>query len=552
MMIGETTRMRKSLSIIASAAMAISLFASAALADTVKTTSDYQDLAAIDAGLKAKIDTLLSKGIFEGVSANTFGISQNMTRAQFAKVASLIFDLKVDTTTQTSSFSDVQASDSANGWAIPYIEAAKKAGLIDGMTDSTFAPGDNVTIGQLDTVLVKGLGKTINVATSPWYDDAVKQAKDLGVHPIDKAGDTVATRADLVVGAFASSQAYQQLPQKSQVSVASVQASGDQAVQVTLDSQVDTSKATLSLIKDTTVIPTATEWSSDKKSAKLTLTGDTKLSAGNYSVILGGLDASAIKTASGSLTITSSTTSTAGNTNYSITDSYDLANVLDSGLTDSASGIDGFATKAEAIDPTVSKFAKEIEVTATNSAGDSVALPGIIQTIASSNPAVVKVGVSLDNKGYILGNKAGTATINFVYKTINGESKQMSINVNVKSTPVQAEQIKAVDSIYNQYLTVTNGVYSGSFNAYTAMDLTIVDNYGIEYKKTEIQKYNFALASTLIAEDITSDSNNGPVGTVTIDSDGTVHVTGNVTGFQLTASLSNGEKAFTWINVIKN
>lgn len=541
--------MKKSLSIIASAAMALSMFASAALADTAKTTSDYQDLAAIDTGLKAKIDTLLSKGIFEGVSTNTFGISQNMTRAQFAKVATLIFDLKVDTSIQTSSFSDVQASDSASGWAIPYIEAAKKAGLIDGMTDTTFAPGDNVTVGQLDTVFVKGLGKIINITTSPWYADAVKQAKDLGVHPTDKAGDTIATRADLVAGAFASSQAYQDLHQKIKVSIASVQASGNKAVQVRLDNSVDTSKATLSLKKGTMVIPTTVEWSNDKKSATLTLT-DTTLSIGDYTVILGGLNSSAINMASGSLTITSSTTT--GNTNYSITDSYDLGNVLDSGLTESATGTDGFATKAEAENPIVSKFAKEIKLNVTNAAGDIVAIPGIIQSIVSSNPSIVKTGVSSDFHGYILGNKAGTATVSFVIKTTNGETKHMSIDVNVKSDPVEAKQIKADKSSYDQDLTVTSGVYSGSFNAYTAMDLTIVDNYGITYEKTDIPQYNFVLASTLIPADITRDPSGGPVGTVSIDSDGTVHITGNVTGFRLTASLINGEKASTWINAQKN
>jgi len=139
---GEKKVMKKSLKVIASAAVAFSMFASVAMADTTattttsttattttaaKTSKDFKDLAGLDATLVAKIDALLSKNVFEGVSADSFGITQNMTRAQFAKVLVLVYGVKVDDTVKTSSFADVKADDTANGWAIPYIEAAKKS-----------------------------------------------------------------------------------------------------------------------------------------------------------------------------------------------------------------------------------------------------------------------------------------------------------------------------------------------------------------------------------------------------------------------------------------
>ncbi|MDF2961715.1 MAG: S-layer protein [Paenibacillus sp.] len=542
--------MKKSLTLVATAAIAFSMFTSAALAETAKTASDYKDLAGVDAELKIKIDTLLSKGIFEGVSGDTFGISQNMTRAQFAKVAALVFGLQVDTTLQTSSFSDVRADDSANGWAIPYIEAAKKAGLIDGMTESTFAPGDNVTVGQLDTVFVKGLGKTVNVAANPWYTDAVKQAKELSIHPSDKGGDALASRADLVTGAYGSWQASQSSEEQAQVSVSSAKGSGDQAVQVTLDKEVDTAKAKLALTKDGTVVPTVTTWSSDKKSATLALSLDSKLSNGSYTVTLSGLDASTVKTAS--VTFTFGASASTGSIDFAITGSYDLSNVIDRGITAAATGTDGYATKAEAEDPTVSKFAKEITINATNTTGEEVALPGIIQSITSSNPSVVKAGVSSENKGYILGNQAGTATVNIVYSALNGDHKQMSIPVQVKDEAVEAKLIEARDSAFYQYVTVTGGVYAGQFNAYESMDLLVTDNFGIEYEQDEIQSYNFALGTVFIPEDIAGDPAKGSEGTVTIDNDGTVHINGNVTSFTLTAILPNNQRASADIKVLKN
>jgi len=194
----------KKLLVVAATMLTLGLSPLSSLATTAtKTSADFTDLASVDAGLKAKIDALLAKGIFEGTSDYTFGIKENMTRAQFAKVLVLIYGVKVDTTLTTSSFADVKADDIANGWAIPYIEAAKKAGLVDGTSDKTFNPGGNLTLGQFATALVKGFGKKVDVTGTPWYKDAVTQAVALNILPQATDGSLNATRADLVTGAYA-------------------------------------------------------------------------------------------------------------------------------------------------------------------------------------------------------------------------------------------------------------------------------------------------------------------------------------------------------------
>lgn len=178
-----------------------------------KTSADFKDLAGVDAALKAKIDALLAKGVFEGVSDDSFGIDGNMTRAQMAKVLTLIYGVNIDNSVRASSFTDVKADSEANGWAIPYIEAAKKAGLIDGIGGNAFAPSDNATLGQFATALVKGLGKKVDVSGSPWYSDAVKQAIENKILPEGSSGDKLATRADLVVGAYGGQQVYEEIKQ---------------------------------------------------------------------------------------------------------------------------------------------------------------------------------------------------------------------------------------------------------------------------------------------------------------------------------------------------
>lgn len=544
--------MKQSFKILASSTLALVMLASTAAANPevhmgasasaeASVSYDFKDLANVDPALKAKIGALVSKQVFEGVSSDTFGINQTMTRAQFAKVAALVFELKVDYSISKSSFVDVQAGDPQNGWAIPYIEAAKKAGMIDGITDTEFAPGENVTIGQLDKVFVTGLGKQVKLTGSPWYEDAVKQARELGIHPDGKEGSVVATRADLVTAAYGSLEAYQKQNSPAPAAIVSVQAGDDnKTVQVTFNQAVESSKAALSLTKGTQSISTSTRWSSDRKTAHVT--SDAVLSAGEYTIALNGLD----KPVTASLTITSQIST--GDPHVTITNPGDIANVLDSGLTNAATGLNGLVTKAIAEDPTVSKFAKEIKFNVTDAAGNQVAIPGIIESITSSDPGVIRVARSSDNRGYVLGNKAGTAIVNIVYKTNTGESKRTTVTMNVKSDSVAASKIEAAKRT-DQRMTVTNNVYSAAFNAYSAMNLKVHDNYGIAYEKDEVQKYNFALAVLIIPEHIVGNSDDGAVGSVTIDPDGTVHVTGNVTQFDLTAYLPNNKSVSTEVRV---
>ncbi|OUS69091.1 hypothetical protein B1748_32230 [Paenibacillus sp. MY03] len=180
-----------------------------------KTSADFTDLKDLDAATKAKFDAMISAGIFEGVGDGTFGLKDEMNRAQFAKVAALIYGLDVNKDAKTSSFSDVKADDAANGYALPYIEAIKKAGITDGMGDGRFNPAGDVTKEQLATFLVRGLGKDDEAkkeegvddsTVSDWakgYVDLALQLKLLANGADGKFGGTSsATRDLLVLGAY--------------------------------------------------------------------------------------------------------------------------------------------------------------------------------------------------------------------------------------------------------------------------------------------------------------------------------------------------------------
>jgi hypothetical protein len=186
-----------------------------------KTSADFADLKDLDAATKAKFDAMISAGVFDGVSEGAFGLKEEMNRAQFAKVASLIYQLDVNQNVKTSTFSDVRADDPANGYALPYIEALKTAGITDGYGEGTYNPAGTVSKEQLATFLVRGLGqdaeakKTAGVndtTVSDWAKGYVALALELKLlanGSDGKFGGTVnATRDLLVVGAYEAKEQY--------------------------------------------------------------------------------------------------------------------------------------------------------------------------------------------------------------------------------------------------------------------------------------------------------------------------------------------------------
>lgn len=182
-----------------------------------KTTADFTDLKDLDQATKAKFDALISAGIFNGFNDGTFGIKEEMNRAQFAKVAALIFGLDVNTDLKTSSFSDVKLDDPGNGYALPFIEAIKAAGITTGIGDGLFDPSGAVTKEQLATFLVRGLGKEAdamqsqgqgvpNSTVSGWAMPYVNYAFFAGLLPDDIGfdGRSNADRGLLATAAFAT------------------------------------------------------------------------------------------------------------------------------------------------------------------------------------------------------------------------------------------------------------------------------------------------------------------------------------------------------------
>jgi len=317
---GEKKVMKKSLSAILSLAMAFSMFSSVAFgaedAAAKKSSADFDDLKDLTAEQKVIFDELIGAGVFDGVADKEFGLKDKMNRAQFAKVAALIFDLEVDASVKTSSFSDVKAEDPANGYALPYIEALKAAGLTDGYAPGQYNPAGEVTKQELATFLVRGLGWEADAKASAGVSDKTVSdwAKGYVAVAIEKkimtsgedgtfGGTSAATRDILVLSSYAADKAY--VP-AGKVSVLGAKATGASKVEVTLNKPVDTDKAKFELKSGTSVIATEAKYSDDKKTVTLNLK-DVKLTDGEYTVTLSGLDADSVAEATAKFTATKET-----------------------------------------------------------------------------------------------------------------------------------------------------------------------------------------------------------------------------------------------------
>ncbi len=106
---------------------------------------------------------LYNAGVINGETATTFMPENNITRAEFTKIAAVIFDLKASS--DTSVFTDVTAGD----WFAPYVIAATEAGIVNGVSESEFAPDELITREQMSAIIGRYLGAS-SQAQMPYSD----------------------------------------------------------------------------------------------------------------------------------------------------------------------------------------------------------------------------------------------------------------------------------------------------------------------------------------------------------------------------------------------
>lgn len=163
----------------------------------VAPAADFSDVAGDYAHYEA-ITALVDQGIINGYEDGTFKPENTITRAEFSKLLAVSSAPSGYTfSATTTAFPDIADMNAAHGWAVPYISYAVSTKAINGYTDGTFQPGNNVTYGEAIKMIVCTLGyaPVVDTTLTPWYQGYLNIANQIGLTKNAAAlGDAPANR----------------------------------------------------------------------------------------------------------------------------------------------------------------------------------------------------------------------------------------------------------------------------------------------------------------------------------------------------------------------
>lgn len=140
--------------------------------DTEKAKDVFCDLTNCEWARKA-IETLATRGIINGISAERFDPDAMITREQFAKIVCCAFSLYDESA--ISEFEDVKK----NSWYEKYVASVQKTGVVSGIDDKTFGVGQNITRQEMAVMLYRAVlynGGNMSVKKNDFDDyDAVDE-----------------------------------------------------------------------------------------------------------------------------------------------------------------------------------------------------------------------------------------------------------------------------------------------------------------------------------------------------------------------------------------
>jgi hypothetical protein len=107
----------------------------------------------VNTQLYAPVKTMIDKKIMTGYPDGTFKPDNPITRAEIAAALTRMTNRtdELDAAVNDNKFSDLAGHD----WAKGYINVMADAGIVKGITASTFEPGKNISYAELITMLIR-------------------------------------------------------------------------------------------------------------------------------------------------------------------------------------------------------------------------------------------------------------------------------------------------------------------------------------------------------------------------------------------------------------
>lgn len=136
----------------------------------------------------AAVKTLMNKKIMTGYPDGTFKPENLISRAEIAVAVTKMVNRtgEVEEKAKLDLFTDLDGY----VWAEGYINTLAKAGIVKGMTETTYAPAKNVSYAELITLLIRTKGGAASEldAMSNWPNNYIQYAQTYNM-----LGDTVIT-----------------------------------------------------------------------------------------------------------------------------------------------------------------------------------------------------------------------------------------------------------------------------------------------------------------------------------------------------------------------
>ncbi|GIO33324.1 hypothetical protein J2TS6_44650 [Paenibacillus albilobatus] len=146
---------------------------------------------------KEDVEQLASRLIVDGVSAGRFAPDESITRAEFAALLVRALGLSNEQDGAYSGFEDVPSF----AWYAPAVEAAVKAGLVDGMTTGSFMPDERISREQMAVMLARALSLTPEGNNLPAHNQALAVFKDQdAISPWAQASVSQIVQAGIIGG----------------------------------------------------------------------------------------------------------------------------------------------------------------------------------------------------------------------------------------------------------------------------------------------------------------------------------------------------------------
>ena len=156
-------------------------------------TMNFSDVS--DRNTALAVETLRLMGVLDGYSDGTFRPNQQLTRAQFCKMATYAMgaENELGLYNTITVFPDVKPSH----WAAGYINmAAKGKDIIAGYPDGRFYPDRTVTVGQAVTILLRLLGYKEDQIGGVWPDSYMAMGAKVGLtEGVTLSGSSPLTRS---------------------------------------------------------------------------------------------------------------------------------------------------------------------------------------------------------------------------------------------------------------------------------------------------------------------------------------------------------------------